>query len=124
MKINRFLLIILMIAALTLAACSSGGDESDVLAPEPTAVSNVLGQSEEGEKPDAAKSKGGFDAAAMVENLEDFVLRIEDMPNEYKIATDGEQHLTNQKLINTVGEVEGKRYMAATGRVDGWSLVL
>ena len=60
----------------------------------------------------------------MIENLDDYVLCVEDMPNQYKIVTDGERHLTNLRVINTVGEVEGKRYLAATGRINGWSLEL
>jgi hypothetical protein len=134
MKINRLLLIILLAIALALAACSSdGGEETGPSEPEPTAVANVPEQSEEEaapeeeepvEAPDISESKGRFDAEAIVENLDDYVLRVEDLPNEYKIVADGEQHHTNLKVINTVGEVEGKRYMAATGRMDGWSLEL
>ena len=136
MKSYRFLLIVLFIIALTLAACSSGGgEETGPSEPEPTAVVNVPEQPKEKEKvaseeekpveaPEISESKGLFDAEAMVENLDDYVLRSEDMPNQYRLVADGEQHITNMKVINTVGEVQGKRYMAATNRLDGWSLEL
>ena len=126
MKTNLLRLVVVLFIAFVLVACSSAESDDGEAAPEPTAVANVPEQPEDEpvEAPDVSGSKGLFDTGTMVENLADYVLRAEDMPNEYKIATDGEQHLTNMKVINTVGEVEGKRYMAATTRVDGWSLEL
>ena len=133
MKNRRILMIVVSIIVLALAACSSDGDEDTFASePEPTAIANIPEQPdksvpEEEEPvapPEVSESKGLFDAEAMVENLDDYVLRVEDMPNQYKIVTDGEQHLTNLKVINTVGEVDAKRYLAATTRMDGWSMEL
>ncbi|MFC1996210.1 hypothetical protein ACFLXI_01215 [Chloroflexota bacterium] len=129
----RLFWIVVFVIVLVLSACSSDvSEETGAIEPEPTAVANVPEQPEEKapeekvpvEPPEVSTGKNLFDAAAMVENLDDFVLRREDMPNQYKIATDGEQHLSNLKVINLVGEVDGKRYLAATTRMDGWSMEL
>jgi hypothetical protein len=133
-KISLFF-IVLFIIALALTACSSDEPEdTGPSAPEPTAVVNVPEQPEEGEEapeeeappeaPEVEESEGTFDIEAMVDGLEYYVLRLDDMPDPYKIVVDGEQHMTNLRVINTVGEVDGKRYIAATGRVDGWFLEL
>lgn len=137
MKKISLLFIVLFIVAFALTACSSdSAEDAGPSEPEPTAVANVPDQPEESEDeaaaeaeepveaPDISGSEGLFDAEAMVDNLDDYVLRPEDMPNQYKIVVDGEQHLTNLRVINSVGEVQGKRYIAATYRLDGWSLEL
>ncbi len=133
MKIYRPLLIVVIVIVLALTACSSDGNgDTDASELEPTAVANVPEQPNESateeeelvKAPEVSESDGLFDAEAMVENLDDYVLRVEDMPNKYKIIADGEQHITNLKVINTVGEVAGKRYLAATTRMDGWSMEL
>lgn len=136
-KISLFFIVIFVIA-LALTACSSNEPEdAGSSAPEPTAVVNVPDQPTEAEEaeeapkeeapaeaPEVKESEGLFDVAELVDGLEYYVLRPEDMPDPYKIVVDGEQHLTNLRVINNVGEVEGKRYIAATGREDGWSLEL
>ncbi len=134
MKKISTIFIILLIAVLMLAACSANETQETEPAPvepEPTAIVNVPEELEDEaaeekpvEPPEVSESQGQFDTEAMVASLADYVLRPEDMPNQYKIMEDGEQHLTNLKVINTVGEVQGKRYIAATFRVDGWSLLL
>ena len=132
-KISLIFILLLMVA-LVLTACSSDdAKEADTVPaePEPTAIVNVPEEPEEEageekpvEPPEISGSKGQFDTEAVVASLADYVLRPEDMPNQYKIEADGEQHLTNLRVINTVGEVQGKRYIAASFRVDGWSLKL
>ena len=137
MKKFGLFFIVVLIMALTLVACSSDSateapqEVEEVVEPTavPTEVSNLpeekeVAEEEPEEAPEVDTSKGLFDSAAMVETLEVYVLRPEDMPNAYKIAENGEQHMTNLKVINSVGEVEGKRYIAATERVDGWTLEL
>jgi hypothetical protein len=142
MKKYSLIFIVIFVIALVLTACSSDAASEASEAPEepkPTAVANVPDQPEESKTDDETMteaepeappevevdtSKGLFDSAAMVENLDAYVLRPEDMPNQYKIPADGEQHMTNLKVINSVGEVMGKRYMAASGRIDGWYLEL
>jgi len=112
MKIYRPLLIVIIVILLALTACSSDGNgDTGASEFEPTSVANVPEQPDESvpeeeepvEAPEISKSDGLFDTEAMVENLDDYVLRVEDMPNQYKIVADGEQHLTNLKVINTVG---------------------
>ena len=136
-KIGLFLVLI-AVMALTLVACSSGSDAAagPTAPPPPTAtpIANVPDQPEASggeeapadmpEAPEVETSKQIFDSAAMVENLDDYVLRPEDMPNEYKIVEGGELHLSSKRIINMMGEVDAKRYIAATGRIDGWSLEL
>lgn len=133
MKYRRLFLILVFVILLALTACTSGESEkTDSPELEPTAVANVPEQSEESapeveepvEAPKVSESRGVFDAETIVENLDDYVLRADDMPHQYRLVVDGEQHLTNRKVINTVGEVEGKRYLAASSRLDGWSLEL
>jgi hypothetical protein len=143
MKKFSLFFIAIFVVALALTACSSGADNEAAEAPaepKPTAVSNVPDQPEESKSNDEAMaeesepeappevevdtSKDLFDSAAMMEDMGAYVLRPEDMPNQYKIPSNGEQHMTNLKVINSVGEVVGKRYLAATGRIDGWSLEL
>ena len=131
-KISLFFIVVFIIA-LALTACSSGEAE-DSSAPEPTAVANVPDQPEEKEEaaeeqapaeaPEVQESEGVFDTEEMLKDLGRYVLRPEDMPDPYKIIEDGEQHITNLRVVNDAGEVEGKRYLAATKRVDGWSLEL
>jgi hypothetical protein len=135
-KISLFFIAIFIIA-LALTACSSSEpEETGPSEPDPTAVVNVPDQPDEPEEaeeapaqeptevPEVDASEGLFDVEAMVDGLEYYVMRPEDMPDAYKIVVDGEQHMTNLKVINSVGEVEGKHYLAATGREDGWYLEL
>ena len=137
MRKIRLIFILLLIVGLTLTACSSDEakdmeqSEPAQVEPEPTAIVNVPEEPEEEvdeaqpvEPPEVSESKGQFDTEAVIASLDDYVLRPEDMPNQYKIEEDGEQHLTNLRVINSVGEVQGKRYIAATDRLDGWSLLL
>lgn len=135
MKKISLLLVLIFVFSVTLAACSSDTATEAPQEPQPTAVANVpekptTDESAAAEEPAAPpevevdSSQGLFDTAAMLENLGAYVLRPEDLPNAYKIMADGEQHINNLKVINTVGEVEGKRYIAASTRVDGWSLEL
>ena len=138
MKKNSIFFIVIFIVALALTACSSDSPTEAPEEPKPTAVVNVPDQPEESEpeadapadepeappEVDVNTSKGLFDNAVMVDSLDVYVLRPEDMPNQYKIVENGEQHMNNLKVINAVGEVQGKRYIAATQREDGWTLEL
>jgi hypothetical protein len=138
MKKMGLFFVIMAILALVLVACSSGSDAAaEPTAPPPptaTAIANVPDQPEASESeetsaeppeaPDVKTSKEVFDVTAMTENLGDYVLRPENMPNDYNIVENGELHLTNSRIINTMGEVNAKRYIADTSRVDGWSLEL
>ena len=136
-KISLFFIVV-FIVVLALTACSSNEPEdTGPSEPEPTAIVNVPDAPEKAddaeeapkeeapvEAPEVKESEGLFDVESMVDGLEYYVLRPDDMSDSYKIISDGEQHLTNLRVINTVGEVDGKRYISATGREDGWSLEL
>ena len=149
MKILPFSFILVSAILIALTACSFGSSGEIVTAtleptntlipdptgtptPEPTAAANVpetptenIPEEEEPtETPDIVVSEGVFDTEKFVENLDDFVLRSEDMPNQYLLVEDGEQHITNRKVLNTIGQAEGKRYIAASNRLDGWSIEL
>ena len=138
MKKINLLLVLVVALMLALAACSGGSDaDAEPVAPPPptaTPIANVPEQPEASEDdaaseeapeaPEVQTSKQVFDSAAVVENLDDYVLRPDDMPNNYKIVADGELHLSSKRIINSMGEVEAKRYIASTGRIDGWSLEL
>jgi hypothetical protein len=105
---------------------------TDTPTPEPTTVVNVPETSEENapeeekptETPEIIETQGVFDTEKLVENLDDFVLRSKDMPNQYRLVEDGEQHITNRRVMNTIGQAEGKQFIAATNRLDGWSIEL
>jgi hypothetical protein len=107
-------------------------DPTDMPKPEPTAVAkepvipeeNAPGDEEPTETPELIEDLVIFDTEKLVENLDDFVLRSEDMPAQYRLVEDGEHHITNRRVINTIGQVEGKRYIAASSRLDGWSIEL
>ena len=107
-------------------------DPTDPPTLEPTAVANVpetseenaLDEEEPSETPVIIENQGVFDTEKLIENLDDFVLRAEDMSNQYRLVEDGEQHITNRRVLNTIGQAEGKRYIAASNRLDGWSIEL
>jgi hypothetical protein len=133
MKKFGFLFVIMAVLVLSLVACSSDSSAEPTAPPPPTAtaVANVPDQPEApeveeapAEAPDVEASKQIFDSTVMVENLDNYVLRPEDFPNQYKIVEGGELHLSSSRIINMMGEVNAKRYIADTGRIDGWSLEL
>jgi hypothetical protein len=57
---------------------------------------------------------------SFADSLSKYVLRPDDMPNEYSIPPDSESHTSNLRLIQDLGEMEAKRYIDATERIDGW----
>jgi hypothetical protein len=54
----------------------------------------------------------------------DMVLRPSDLETAYHIDTGQEKRLANTTLVQEMGQVAGKSYVSATGRVDGWYLQL
>ncbi|HEY62808.1 MAG TPA: hypothetical protein G4N95_09190 [Anaerolineae bacterium] len=56
--------------------------------------------------------------------MNDLVLRPDDLPDEYRIPPSGESRYANLAVINERGELQGKKYIVATGRVDGWRINL
>lgn len=149
MNVRPLFFYFVLVVLIALAACSSGKSEeiatpaieptntyvpdpTDTPTPEPTAVANVPEPTEENapeeeeptETPEIVESHGVFDTDKLVENLDDFVLRSGDMPNPYRLVEDGEHHITNRRVLNTIGQAEGKRYITASNRLDGWSIEL
>ncbi len=108
------------------SACSGSGPESLPADSHggggtPTPISNLPGQVEEDVKP---PERDRFDPEQFSEAIGDYVLRPEDLPNDYRIPQGGEHRLSNLGVIQDRGEVEGKHYIVDTGRVDGWHLEL
>ncbi len=55
---------------------------------------------------------------------DDFVVRPEDLPDEFHIVAGSELPWTNKSIVLEMGEVQGKTYISETGRVDGWQMRL
>jgi len=70
---------------------------------------------------DSGKS---FDFEVMEDELSSFVVRDEDLPDEYRLLPGGESSLPTLALINEIGEIQAKQYISATGRVNGWKIQL
>ena len=111
---NKKVLCILLIAfALFLISCGLLGDAADN-APEKQASPD--------EEVEEAVTEAGdpLYPESFADSLSKYVLRPDDMPNEYAIPPDSELHNTNLRLIQELGEMEAKRYIDATDRIDGW----
>ncbi len=119
MKSKLIPVIAILFALILLSACSEGNATPTAVSGQPTAVLNVPQATEK------VSTKGDiFDPNTFSQVLGNYVLRPEDLPHKYRIPTGGEARLSNLGVVQTMGEVEGKRYILATGRVDGWSLEL
>jgi hypothetical protein len=62
------------------------------------------------------------DTKKTVPMLDELVLRPEDMDIDYHIESGATSPYGSSQLIGERGEAEAKRFIAATGRVDGWKL--
>jgi hypothetical protein len=119
MKKNRSTLVFILIVAIVFSACAL---------PLPGLVQP---EGEEGEAEGAQAVEEGEEAAEASYNvnstqakLSEFLLRPEDLPDDYRIPSGGEKRWSNKGLINEIGEVEAKEYIVATGRVEGWRIEL
>lgn len=136
MKKKRPILIFILIVAFVLIACalplpglgqSDGGDQTEA---EESQASEV----EEAEEVEEVEAEEGEEAEEVSEEsyaindakpkLKEFILRPEDLPDDYRIPSGGERRFNNERLINQIGEIEAKEYIVATGRVDGWRIEL
>jgi hypothetical protein len=54
----------------------------------------------------------------------DYVLRPSDFTTAYHVDSGQEKRLANTTLVQEMGQAEGKAYIAATGRVEGWYIQL
>lgn len=119
MKSKIIPLIAILFAVILFSACSEETTLPTREGGQPTAVVNVPQTTEK------VSTKGGiFDPATFSQRLGNYVLRPEDLPHKYRIPSGGEARVSNLGVVQKMGEVEGKRYILATGRVDGWSLEL
>lgn len=105
-----------------ITACSGGSTptNSPKGAGTPTPVSN-LPEQEQATKP---PERGRLDPEEFASELGDYVLSPEDLPNLYRIPQGGERRISNLGVIQDMGEVLGKHYIVATGRVDGFYRLL
>jgi len=115
----------LLLALTLLAACSTQippvATDAPPAASTPTAISNLPDQPAEETAP---PEPGRFEPESFAKTLGDYTLRPTDLPNAYRVPEDGEKRLSNLGVIQSIGEVKGKHYIVATGRVDGWYLQL
>ena len=56
----------------------------------------------------------------MILNIDELVLRPQDLPGNYN--TEYSTHYSNAHIVNVMGAAEGKTYALQTGRVDGWQV--
>lgn len=136
MKRMYWLINLFLISAFILAACGgsspqtqeapSGGAPPTAAAnvpektsPPPTKAANVPEKTQP-----VPVNSSVIDPKSLTSVLDKYVLRPDDLPNEYRVPSGGEHHVSNLGVIQDLGEVQGKRYIIATGRVDGWDLQL
>lgn len=130
MKKYAYLPILILIVATLFSACalpsasmpdSGGAEESEV---EESQASEIEEPTEEEVEQADETSVESFDINAAKGKLKEFILRPEDLPDEYRVPSGGENRFNNLGLINEIGEIPAKEYIVATGRVDGWSIKL
>lgn len=127
MKKTTILTLLLLIIVWAIAGCSdalptttSDGQANSTESEEQS--SGETGQ-EETDQESAAPAEP-LNTENLLTNLSKLVLRPADLPNEYRALSGEEIHATNLYLVQTMGELPAKRYINATGRLDGWSLSL
>lgn len=119
MKNKRTYLIFILIVAVVFSACALplpgiGQQEGEEIEAEEAQTVEEGGEAAE----------AGYSVNTTQGKLSEFVLRPDDLPDDYRIPSGGESRWSNKGLINELGEVEAKEYIVATGRVDGWRLEL
>ncbi len=107
------------------------GDSENNVEPQIAEDEQSLADSEQASEPQPAEdeqssggSEGAFDPKSLENELSSFVLRDEDLPDDYRLPPGGENIVTTMTLINEMGELQAKRYVLATGRVNGWRIQL
>lgn len=127
MKKKGWMVFILILLVAVQLACSVGAKEepgSVLVGPTqallPTAAANLPSQ----EEPESMEVEDEIKVSQLVDIIDRFVLRPEDLPHDYRIPPGGEQRLSNKGVLQTRGELAGKRYLIETGRLEGWMLKL
>lgn len=113
-----FGLLLLAIALFVLYTATGG------LAQVAASVSSAAGQVAQGaQSAQQSFTLGGnqiLATNAFVRVSDQYVLQPTDLSVSYYLPAGETGRLSNKEVIGKLGELEGKRYVAATGRVDGW----
>ncbi len=109
----------LLVIALFVIYSATGG-----LARVAGSVSEAAGQVAQGaESAQQSFSLGGSQILApnaFVRVSDQYVLLRTDLPQDYYLPAGETGRVSNKEFIGSLGELQGKQYVAATGRVDGW----
>jgi len=131
-KSTMFISVIVLIAISSVAcfAISNGDDlnlNESVENPEsqnsPDSLDGSVAQDGSVEQ-ESSNAQNSFDPLVMESELDSFVLRDDDLPDDYRLPPGGESSQTTLVLINEIGELQAKKYVLATGRVNGWKIQL
>lgn len=127
---RKWLVFNLLALGMLLAACARGASPTPPPeeANQPTQALNVPAETRavtptKTPAPSAtptAVEAGSIIPADFAKVMDRYILRPDDLQIAYKIPPDGEKRISNAGVIQERGEVEGKRYIIATRRVDGW----
>jgi hypothetical protein len=130
MKQRNWLVFVLLAWGLLVAACARGASPTPTLEEQtqPTTALNVPAKTQAAAPtktpvPSAtptAVEAGSIIPADFAKSMDRYILRPDDLQVAYKIPPGGEKRISNAGVIQERGEVEGKRYIIATRRVDGW----
>ncbi len=112
---------LLFVFVFALAACSS--DEPAPAEPD-TTTSDPAPAEDVPAEPTAMPIVQPIDTEQFIKNLGTYVLRPDDLPNEYRLPPGSETPFSNLVLIQKIGELQAKRYIDATGRLDGWAILM
>ncbi len=141
MKKRSLVVILFLSLGMILAACSLPSQETsgDVVVPEEPAADSAAAPVEVDAAPEADTASGvdtsedaddvsppaeSFNTDSLESKLSQFVLRDDDLPNDYRLLSGGESGYSNLDLINEMGELQAKQYIKATGRINGWQIML
>jgi hypothetical protein len=85
---------------------------------------SILSLNRDSQSQSEASQGAIFDVTEMEDQLSNFVIRDEDLPDNYRLPPEGEFIITTQTLMSEMGELQGKQYVSDTGRVSGWGIEL
>jgi hypothetical protein len=124
MKRNlHFVISILLLTIMILTACSFPSRNGDNASPEAASGENSSAEGSEDSQQDAPP-EDTFDPDEMENKLNQFVIRDEDLPHDYRLPPNAEFMLPTATLINEMGELAAKGYISSTGRINGWGIHL
>lgn len=149
MKKKMLLACLFMLFAIVMSACSFPSRQADQATPDTSAESSQVENANEAEEdtasvageaesedagsanaesepaePQEHATSDDFATGAMENRLNQFVLRDEDLPHDYRLPPGGEYLISTKTLINEMKELPAKRYVLETGRISGWGIKL